>query len=206
MGTPSNAIFPGADFVDAPAIGRHDLLRTGPLTFRIVHAAGVEEFLEYGQGDDSPVAIISSKGPDLAYALRHGALPPDPSALAQLPYWDLRLIGESAHRALACIVSAQYAYRRLSLFSGLHGLYDRRKWSAVPALSGILYFHTAMRNQNPDGTLIVESNCRACRHFAYLGYVRGALQASPGCRLWLTGFPDTKLCAHYEREAGSDDE
>lgn len=35
-------------------------------------------------------------------------------------------------------------------------------------------------NENPDGTLIVESNCKACRHFAYRGYIRGSLQPSEG--------------------------
>jgi hypothetical protein len=61
-------------------------------------------------------------------------------------------------------------------------------------------------NENPDGTLIVESNCRTCRRFAYQGHIRGSLQPCAGCGQRLTGFPDTKLCTHYEREPGSDDE
>jgi hypothetical protein len=61
-------------------------------------------------------------------------------------------------------------------------------------------------NQNPDGTLIRESNCKTCRHFAYQGYIRGSLQPSAGCGRRLTGFPDNKLCSDYEREPGSDDE
>jgi hypothetical protein len=82
-------------------------------------------------------------------------------------------------------------------------------------LLAILYAHTGMAgsmrigpapNENPDGTLITESNCRTCRHFAYQGYVVGKYEPSPGCGQRLTGFPDTKLCIHYEREPGSDDE
>jgi hypothetical protein len=66
--------------------------------------------------------------------------------------------------------------------------------------------HFGCPNPNPDGTLITESDCRTCRHFAYLGYIRGALEPSPGCGKRLTGFPDEKLCSYYEREPGSDDE
>lgn len=61
-------------------------------------------------------------------------------------------------------------------------------------------------NESPDGTLITESNCMACRHFAYQGYVRGSLQPLPGCWMQLRGFPHTKDCMYYEREPGADDE
>jgi hypothetical protein len=61
-------------------------------------------------------------------------------------------------------------------------------------------------NERPDGTLIVVSNCETCRHFEYQGFIRRALQPSPGCWNKLTGFPHTKDCKYYEREPGSDDE
>lgn len=76
----------------------------------------------------------------------------------------------------------------------------------IPDTVFIYSIATMRPNERPDGTVIVESNCMTCRHFAYQGRICGALQPSAGCGLHLTGFPDTKDCLHYEREAGSDDD
>jgi hypothetical protein len=108
-----------------------------------------------------------------------------------------------------------------AMCSALVAASSSRPWTtirnrfSIPLLLAILYAHTGMAggmrigpapNENPDGTLITESNCLTCRHFAYQGYVVGKYEPSSGCGRRLRGFPDTKLCVYYEREPGSDDE
>lgn len=62
-------------------------------------------------------------------------------------------------------------------------------------------------NENRDGSLITNGDCRTCRNYDHAPcYIGREFRMFAACRKAIRYFPDGELCPHYEREPGSDDE
>ena len=62
-------------------------------------------------------------------------------------------------------------------------------------------------NLSPDNQLIRPSNCRACAHWTYAGWVVDVQRYAEGCAIHKSReFPDVKGCSAYASGPGSVDE